>query len=210
MKISQLHYISQELNGKSHAQNIREACDAGVDWVQLRIKDKSIDEVREIAFEVKEVCEEFNVTYLINDYVEIAKEIDTDGVHLGKTDMDIYAARLVLGEDKIIGATANSFEDVLAIAKIGVDYIGLGPYRFTDTKANLNPILGLEGFQFIMKKCKAENIHIPIIAIGGIIPEDVSGLLSNGINGVAVSSMINKALNKKEMVSLFANSFHKN
>jgi thiamine-phosphate pyrophosphorylase len=202
MQISKLHYISQEINEESHADLIEEACEAGVDWVQLRIKNKSFEDTLSVAQQVKKICDSYKVKLIINDYVSIAKEIKADGVHLGKTDMSPLKAREILGDGFIIGGTANTFEDIhnLYLAKVG--YIGLGPFRFTTTKDNLSPILRLDGYAKLLKQCKQENISIPVIAIGGIVPEDVTEIIETGIYGVAVSSVINKAKNKKKIVEL--------
>jgi thiamine-phosphate pyrophosphorylase len=202
MKISKLHYISQEINEESHGDLIAEACEAGADWIQLRVKNKSFEETLIIAQQVKEICNNYNVKLIINDYVSIAKEIQADGVHLGKTDMDPLKAREILGSNFIIGGTANTFEDIKKLHLGEVDYIGLGPFRFTTTKENLSPVLGLEGYRELLKQCKEENIRIPVIAIGGIIPEDVTEIIETGIHGVAVSAVINKAKNKKEIIEL--------
>jgi thiamine-phosphate pyrophosphorylase len=203
MNISRLHYISQELNGKSHIELIENACIAGIDWVQLRVKDKSFEETLMIAEKAKEICLEYNAKLIINDHVVIAKKVNADGVHLGKEDINPAKAREILGPEFIIGATANTMEDIKEHHLAKVDYIGLGPFRFTTTKENLSPVIGLEGYEKIIKECKNNNTTIPVIAIGGIVPEDIAGILKAGLYGVAVSSVINKAENKKKIVELF-------
>ncbi|MBN8702951.1 MAG: thiamine phosphate synthase [Bacteroidetes bacterium] len=199
--ISRLHYITQESSNKSHAQMAQEACLAGVDWIQLRVKEKSYSEILSIATELKEICKQFNARLIINDYVSIAKEIDADGLHLGKTDTSVAEARKLVGNNIIIGGTANTFEDIVEHVTNGVDYIGLGPFRFTETKKNLSPILGLEGYSAILTKCKENNITIPILAIGGITADDIEVLMKTGIHGIAISSLVSNALNKREVVS---------
>ncbi|HVD97616.1 MAG TPA: thiamine phosphate synthase [Cytophagaceae bacterium] len=202
MKISRLQYISQETNDKTHAQLVEEACKAGVDWVQLRVKQRSYEEVLIIAHEVKKICHRYHAKLIINDYAAIAKEIEADGVHLGKDDMDPAKARQILGDKIIIGGTSNTIEDIHALRKAGVDYIGLGPYQFTTTKEKLSPVLGLEGYKTLMEQCAREGMSIPVIAIGGIRVEDVPGLMQQGLYGVAISSLINTAFDKKEIVKL--------
>lgn len=194
--ISKLQYITQEIQNKAHAELTEEACAAGVDWVQLRVKSKSHSEWKEIALETQAVCKKYKAKLIINDNVELAKEISADGVHLGKEDISTSEARKILGADFIIGGTANTFEDVKAHVAAGVNYIGLGPFRFTSTKDKLSPILGIEGYKSIAEKCKKENIRIPIIAIGGITIGDVLEILETGIYGVAVASEIAKSKNK--------------
>jgi thiamine-phosphate pyrophosphorylase len=202
MKISKLHYISQQLEGKSHSQLIEEACAAGANWVQLRMKGKSYEEALNIAHEAKEICQKYKAVFIINDHVAIAKEVKADGVHLGKLDMSPAIAREILGVDYIIGGTSNTMEDIRILKEAKVDYIGLGPLRFTSTKENLSPILGLEGYQKLLKQCNEENISIPVIAIGGITMGDIPELLKAGLHGVAISSLINKADGKKGLITL--------
>lgn len=203
--ISRLHYITQQLKNVSHADLAKSACQAGIDWVQLRVKNRSYNDQLEIAQSTKEICKHYDAKLIINDNVKLAKEINADGVHLGKTDMDPVEARSVLGPDFIIGGTANTFEDIERLAKAKVDYIGLGPYRFTVTKENLSPILGLEGYRLILKKCNESGVNIPIISIGGIKSGDIKLLRTTGVYGVAVSSAINLSDNKNAEVKKFKN-----
>jgi thiamine-phosphate pyrophosphorylase len=203
--VSRLHYITQELTGRSHCDLAESACAAGVNWVQLRIKNKSYPEQIELAIKTKAICKKYDARLIINDNVKLAKEINADGVHLGKTDMDPSEARSFLGNDFIIGGTANTYEDIEQLAKAKVDYIGLGPFRFTSTKENLSPILGLEGYVSILKKCKENKINIPVISIGGIHTLDVKPILETGVYGVAVSSAINLSEDKADTVKKFWN-----
>jgi thiamine-phosphate pyrophosphorylase len=117
--------------------------------------------------------------------------------------MPVASVRSIVGKNMVVGGTANTFEHIQQRAEEGVDYIGLGPYRFTTTKQKLSPVLGLEGYRQIMYKVKAAGIQLPVVAIGGIIAEDVPGLLSAGIYGVAVSGAITNADNKREIVEGF-------
>ncbi len=202
-QIGKLHYITQDLEFKSHQQQVEDACKGGVDWVQLRMKDKTADERLKIATEVKEICKSFNATLIINDYVELAKEIQVEGVHIGKEDMAYESAREFLGNNFIIGRTTNTYHDVLSLKDSQVNYVGLGPYRFTNTKKNLSPILGVDGYNGVMKRCLIESVDIPIIAIGGIQLEDVEILKNTGIHGIAVSSIINLADEPSQIASEF-------
>lgn len=204
--ISKLHYISQELTNRSHYDLAESACVAGVDWVQLRVKNKSYAEYLEIANKTKAICKKFNATLIINDNVKLAKEIGADGVHLGKSDMDPAEARRFLGDNFIIGGTANTFEDIQHLTAAKVNYIGLGPFRFTPTKENLSPLLGLEGYKTIIKKCRENGINIPIISIGGIKTDDVKSIIETGVHGIAVSSAINLSEDKSGAVKKFWDS----
>lgn len=207
--IAQLHYITQEINGFSHLELAGEACENGVRWVQLRVKNKPFDEWLQLASDAKQLCLKFGAKLIINDNAEIARRVGADGVHLGKNDMNPIEVRELLGADFIIGGTANTIDDIRRLAEAGVDYIGLGPFRFTQTKENLSPILGLEGYSDILKQVRDENIQVPVIAIGGIVPDDVEHLMQTGIHGIAVSSGINCSTDKGQVVSIFLNHLKK-
>ena len=193
--ISRLHYITQSLPDRSHAQLAAEACQGGVDWVQLRLKGASTDEWAAQARETLLVCRRYGARLIINDHVALARDIDADGVHLGKTDMPPAQARQLLGSGKIIGGTANTWEDIRELARAGVDYIGLGPFRFTPTKENLSPVLGLGGYRLILDQRRQAGLDLPILAIGGITADDVWPLMGEGLHGLAVSAAISKSAN---------------
>lgn len=203
--IAKLHYITQPVEGKTIEELIEATCQGGTNWVQTRIKNKSYADWKSEAEKVQTICKKYNALHIINDNVQLAKEIGADGIHLGKQDMNPIEARKIIGNNAIIGGTANDFEDILRLAKANVDYIGLGPLRFTNTKEKLSPILGLEGYQDIFKKCLKNNIEIPIIAIGGIRLEDVSSLIELGCHGIALSSAINLDSNPTKTTEQFLN-----
>ncbi|MGB0887630.1 MAG: thiamine phosphate synthase [Vicingaceae bacterium] len=190
--IEKLQYITQETDSLSHIDCVREACIAGVKWVQLRVKNKSDEDYLEIAKEAKIICDLYDVILIINDNVAIAKEINAHGVHLGKADMYISEARSILGEDAIIGGTANILKDVERLIDQKANYIGLGPFKFTETKKNLSPVLGLEGYEKIINDLKTfySIDETPIIAIGGIDVYDIDPLLDTGVFGIAVSGLL--------------------
>ncbi len=199
--ISSLHYISQQTAGATHLDNILEACEAGCRWIQLRIKNEAPETVLSTAMAAKAICSNYNATLIVNDHPDIAKQVGAHGVHVGKLDMTVAEARALTGETFIVGGTANTLEDILNHVKDGADYVGLGPYRFTTTKEKLSPILGLEGIADIMRSLKEMGIHIPVIAIGGILAEDIPALMETGIHGIAVSGLITHAANKSQTVS---------
>ncbi len=201
--ISNLQYITQDSEHYTHTQLAKRACEAGANWIQLRVKNKPEEEWKAIALETLALCKKHSATLIINDNVLLAKEIGAHGVHLGKEDMSIAEARNLLGGDFIIGATANTFEDIKNHAADKADYIGLGPFAFTTTKQNLSPVLGIDGYKNILQQCKNENITIPIIAIGGIAESDMEEILSTGIYGVAASGAITNALNIKITIANF-------
>lgn len=193
-----IQYISNSNAKYSHLQGIRLALAGGCRWIQLRMKDCADDEIIPVAKQVKELCREYGAKFVIDDNVEIAKLLDLDGVHLGKNDMPVAEARILLGENKIIGGTANTFEDVERIYRDGADYIGCGPFRFTTTKKRLAPILGLEGYRSITSRMKSAGIDIPMVAIGGIKAEDIKGIMQTGVDGIALSGSVLNAENPVE------------
>ncbi len=203
--IAKLHYITQPVAGKSIQEVVRATCKGGTKWVQIRIKDQSQEVWKQEALLAQQICKEYGAKCIINDNVLLAKEIGADGIHIGKQDMPPQEARAILGNDVIIGGTANDMEDIKRLAAAKVDYIGLGPLRFTSTKKNLSPILGLEGYQTICDECKTLGIDIPIIAIGGITPEDIQDLLKTGVHGIAISSGINLSENPSLSTQTFLN-----
>lgn len=205
MIISKFQYITQEVKGSTHSELAESACKGGVDWVQLRIKNKSQDKCLEAAIKTEAICKKYHAKFIINDHVSIVKTVRADGVHLGQSDMSVREARTILGDSYIIGGTANTFEDIKKLANEGVNYIGLGPFRFTETKKNLSPLLGIEGYVRIMEECKKHNITIPIIAIGGITLTDVESIIKTGVYGIAVSSAINLSERKHETIKRFFN-----
>ena len=173
----------------SQLESIRIACEAGVKWVQLRIKDLAAEQVMPTALAAKELCVQYGVLLTINDFPEVAQAVDAYGIHLGKEDISLTEARKIVGQ-KLIGGTANTFDDIRQHVESGADYVGVGPFRFTSTKKNLSPILGLEGYKQLLGKCRKAGYHIPVLAIGGLALEDVEELLQTGVYGIAVSSLI--------------------
>ncbi len=169
------------------------ALKGGCRWIQLRMKGASEEQILSVAREVKARCEHYGAKFIIDDHVELVIPTGADGVHLGKNDMSVEEARQILGKDKIIGATANTLEDILRGFYSGADYIGCGPYRFTRTKENLSPIIGLEGYSEIMQQARQRGVTIPIVAIGGVEQQDIEPLLGVGVDGVALSGSVLRA-----------------
>jgi thiamine-phosphate pyrophosphorylase len=197
---NRLQYISQGNTHEEQIENIHHALDAGCRWIQLRFKKATEKEFVPAAEKARDLCKRYHATFIINDNVAIARDVDSDGVHLGLSDMPIEAARVILGAAKIIGGTANTLSDVLKRASEKCNYVGLGPYRFTTTKERLSPILGIEGYQRIMQALRVREIALPVFAIGGIAEDDVDALTDCGIHGIAVSGMITNHPTKKELI----------
>ena len=204
--MEKLQYISQGSTKQEQEQNIRKALDNGIKWVQIRWKNAPENELMSLCEVSKQLCSEYQSICIINDNVQLAKIIDADGVHLGLSDGSTEEARIILGESKIIGGTANTISDVIQRMNESCDYIGLGPLRFTSTKDKLSPILGFEGYQEIIDQILEKGMTVPkIFAIGGVDLEDIQALQQIGIYGVAVSGQITKQPSiinefKKEMI----------
>lgn len=191
-------FITHFTEKYSYYDSARMALEGGCRWIQLRMKDASPEEVEQEALRVQALCRTYHATFIIDDHVELVKKLHTDGVHLGKHDMPVAEARRLLGNGFIIGGTANTFDDVKMHYEAGADYIGCGPFRFTTTKKNLSPILGLEGYRHIVSQMKEAGINLPIVAIGGITREDIPAILQTGVTGVALSGTILRADNPTE------------
>lgn len=201
--IEKLHFITHGEDVKSTCQQVDEALAGGVRWIQLRMKKASEKEVREAALYIKKECLRHDATCILNDRVEIAKDLELDGVHIGQDDMPVSEARKLLGAKAIIGATANNIEHCLKAFDAGANYIGLGPYRYTRTKEKLSPVLGLAGYHEIISAMKAEMKELPVVAIGGITLSDVKPVLSTGVRGIALSGAIIQAKNSERAAAEF-------
>ena len=197
---SKVQYISQGSTANEQLNNIKMVLDADYKWIQLRFKNQSDEVLMPLAEKVKKLCDVYDATFIVNDHIEIAKSIDASGVHLGLTDSSVMNARTVLGNEKIIGGTANTLADVLQRIDEGCNYIGLGPFRFTKTKEKLSPVLGLEGYESILKSLNEVGKSIPLYAIGGIELHDVQTLMQTGLYGIAVSGLLtNNTIAFKEL-----------
>ena len=198
-----IQFITHSNNRYGYVDGARLALEGGCRWVQLRMKEATEAEFMAAAAEIGRLCKEHGATFVLDDHVEWVEKTGADGVHLGKNDMPIDEARKILGGDKIIGGTANTFEDVERLYRQGADYIGCGPFRFTTTKKNLSPVLGLEGYQHIVDQMKSHGINLPIVAIGGILESDIKSILATGVSGIAVSGGILNAENPAEEMQRF-------
>lgn len=184
------------------------AYEGGCRWVQVRMKEASTNDRVEATRRIMSECPEMLVT--IDDDCEAVRKSGAHGVHLGKEDLSTVKARKIVGEAAIIGRTANTFEDVLRIAgEGGVDYLGVGPLRFTTTKKRLAPSLGFAGYASIADQMRKHGIHLPFLAIGGITTADIPLLLDAGVDGIAVSGAINKASDPIEATERFLKELKK-
>lgn len=190
------HYLTHPLADYPIVRQVEDVCQGGCRWVQLRMKQADLAERLATIRTIYPLLKRYGAKLIINDDVYAAKAVNADGVHLGAEDMHPSDARSVLGPDKIIGCTANSLDDVLRLGAYDIDYIGLGPFRFTSTKEKLSPVLGKEGIHRVVTAARVHGIGIPFIAIGGITAGDIGSLMNTGVHGVAVSKVIHGAVDK--------------
>lgn len=172
------------LGGRRLADQVEEALKGGVTFVQLREKDLDEERFLEEAREIKELCGRYGVPFVINDNVDIAQAVDADGVHVGQSDMEAGDVRARLGQDKIIGVSAQTVEQALLAESRGADYLGVGAVFATGSKADASEV----DHETVKAICQA--VHIPVIAIGGITRENVGALAGTGVCGAAVISAI--------------------
>lgn len=193
-----LQFITHPAADRTIRHEVEDAIAGGCRWIQLRHKNADTVTMINEGQIIADLCRRAGATFIIDDRTDLVDTLGADGVHLGKNDMPVREARKLLGPRKIIGATANSFEDIRRAHADGADYIGLGPFRITTTKTNLSPVLGLSGYEKIMGECAASGISLPVVAIGGITAEDASKVMYTGVNGIAISSEIINAVNPTE------------
>lgn len=207
MKQPVVYYISQGSTAEQHLVHIKNMVDAGADWVQLRLKNTPKNLWLQVALKASEYCRKSQVKLIINDDVEIAKAVNAAGVHLGKDDQSPIVARKILDPTMVIGGTANTWEDCKALIDKKVDYIGLGPFRYTTTKKNLSPVLGLESYYTIVEKMQQQANPIPIVAIGGVTLKDIVHLRDAGVWGIALSGCLHRQNNIHHAIQTIQETF---
>ncbi len=191
MTIPKLHYISQEASFKEQLENIHKACSSGVELVQIGFVNMLEKDCLKFAEEVKEITTNFQTRLIISDYYKIAKAIKADGVYLEKKDHCPIEIRKSLYDWQMIGGSANTLQDCELLLSKEVDYICLGPLKYTLNK-ELNTALGLNGYASITEALKTDT---PIIAFGGITTKEVIALLKTGISGIAIAGEITQDFN---------------
>lgn len=182
--------------GRTLEEVVSEAVAGGITIVQLREKDASTGEFVELAMRLKEILKPYNIPLIINDRVDVALAVDADGVHIGQSDMAYKDARRLLGPDKIIGLSVESFSDIEAANALDVDYIGISPVYGTPTKTDTAEPFGLEG----LRKAVEMSVH-PAVAIGGMNAATIAEVMAAGADGVAVVSAICSAENIRKATS---------
>ena len=190
--ISKFHYLTQDLPHRSHVEQTAIACKAGANWIQYRCLTKTDSELIEELHQVASICDDWGATLILTDHYHLLDQVDAQGVHLEDMQADFIKIRQIISDEKTLGASANTFEDIQRIFSSGVvDYIGCGPFSLTKTKPNDYPVLGIQGYVERIKKMKEIGIDLPLLAVGGIKTEDTEPLLNTGIHGIAVSASVN-------------------
>ena len=184
------------LNGKTLSSQVEEAIIGGATFIQLREKNLNYSDFLNEAIEIHKICNKYKIPFVIDDNVEIALKSGADGVHLGQNDMSIKQARNILGENKIIGATARTVEQALKAQQEGADYIGSGAVFATSTKSDTVPL----SYENLCRICS--SVNIPVVAIGGINAENARNLSGSGISGIAVVSGIFKSDNVRKSAEI--------
>ncbi len=187
-------------NKYSHFEIAKLAIKGGADMIQFRDKNMPTAKMIETAIRVRILCNKYNVTFIVNDRVDVALISNADGVHLGKDDIPIKEAIKLLGKNKIIGATAHSLKEAKIAEEQGADYIGYGHIFHTTTKIKNDDPKGLLNLQKILN-----SINIPVLAIGGINKKNIESVLHTLVYGVAVSGAVAKSKNPAETVKVFHN-----
>lgn len=185
-----LQFITHYNDRYDYLDSVRMALAGGCRWIQLRMKGADDDDFMAAACEVRALCHAAGARFVIDDRAHLVDAAGADGVHLGKSDMPVADARRLLGSSRIIGGTANTIDDVVALCKAGVDYIGCGPFRFTTTKERLSPCLGLAGYADIVSAMCRHGLRTPLVAIGGITLGDIDDLAATGVDGIALSGAV--------------------
>ena len=172
------------LNGRSLCEVVRDAIIGGATFIQLREKNLGYEAFKYQAIEIKRLCRDFNVPFVINDNVMLAKEINADGVHVGQDDMRASDVRNIIGHDKILGVSVRTPEEAVIAESNGADYLGAGAVFHTGSKNDAVDIT----HEALREICRA--VKIPVVAIGGINADNIHELSGSGIKGVAVISAI--------------------
>lgn len=195
LKNIDLYFITDSsLSKKNNIEDVKAAIRGGVKIIQYREKKLSKEEMIKEAKKIKEICKENDVLFLINDFVDVALEIDADGVHLGLEDMSYGKARKILGK-KIIGLTAHNKEEAIEFERIGADYVGVSPIFNTTTKKDAGRAMGTEELKEIIN-----TVNIPCVAIGGITEENMESVIRAGADSVAMISAVVTKDNVEETV----------
>jgi thiamine-phosphate pyrophosphorylase len=174
-----LYSITSDRTDLSLEDQVEQACQGGADAVQFRDKSASAKKIIDIAQRLRDICKKFKVLFILNDRPDLANFVGADGVHLGQDDAPVELARQIMGPGKIVGCSVHSLGQAAAAQEAGADYIAVGPIYSTPNKTGEKPS-GVDIIRMIKKR-----VRVPVIAIGGIGPDNISEVLSAGADGIA-------------------------
>jgi thiamine-phosphate pyrophosphorylase len=205
-----LQFITNSPTVDGTVQQAFQALEGGCDWVQVRMKDAADADVEAAVCAVLPMCNSMGAKLIIDDRVDLVARTGAHGVHLGQHDMSPTESRKRLGTEKIIGFTVNNINHAERAVHEPIDYIGMGPWRFTATKQKLAPVLGAEGVTELIAYLRRAGVDVPVVAIGGITVDDIPAVVAAGANGVAVSGEIAHAANPTLQTKLFVETLKLN
>ena len=185
-----LQFITHFTERYSYLDSARMALEGGCKWIQLRMKDADGQTLKDTALQVQELCRQHEAIFIIDDHVELVKEIHADGVHLGKNDMPIADARQLLEKNISSVALQTHLTTCYNMCVEELTISVAAQFRFTTTKKNLSPVLGLDGYRNIVRQMNENDIHLPVVAIGGITYDDIPSIMATGVHGIALSGTI--------------------
>jgi thiamine-phosphate pyrophosphorylase len=194
--ISKFHYITQDMPGRSHVQQVQIACNAGANWVQYHCMSKPEDELIDEINEIAEICDDWGATLIIANHYDLIDRVDAQGVHIDDIDADLPTIRKVIGPDKTLGTSITNTGELLKLKDFNViDYFTLG----TSVAGGID--YTINGTDYA--RLGEFSTDTPLIATGSIQPNEVERLLQTGVDGIAVSSVINLAADPGEKVKEF-------
>ncbi|ALL08540.1 thiamine-phosphate pyrophosphorylase [Pedobacter sp. PACM 27299] len=191
--IEKLQFITHDIRQHSHIEQANIACFEGAKWIQYRCLTKNDEELLEDINAIAGICDDWGATLIVTDHIHLNGKADIQGFHIEDMDADFVKLREQLGEAITIGGSSNTLEGLIRLAAEGADYAGFGPFYTTRTKPNTATLLGVEGYAKAMQVLKAQEINLPILAVGGVTLSDIDPLIATGIFGIAVSEAINQA-----------------
>lgn len=203
MILPRLYFITRDDSPFSHVEQVELACRSGLRLVQLRLKNRSDSEIFNCAKQVRKITKKYNTLFILNDYLDIGIELKADGVHLGQEDEALQSVFRRCPARMMIGSTANTFQEIQKQATYPISYIGLGPFRHSETKEKLSPILGVDKLRSIRNEMDEAKIDLPLYAIGGIRLDDLAYLNRLKLHGVAVSAAIAKDKQMEKNIKRF-------
>jgi thiamine-phosphate pyrophosphorylase len=183
---------SVDCNGRDPRDVLQEAINGGITLFQFREKEQGAKvgaEKRELALELKEICKRHDIPFIVNDDIDLALEVEADGVHIGQEDAAFAFVKERLTPGMVIGVSCHTVEEAAEAVRSGADYIGVGPMYFTTTKKDIREVKGPE----VIRRIRHAGMTVPIVGIGGITVENAGAVLESGADGVAVISAISKA-----------------